>query len=226
VRVLTEEDKADLATKGLTAISAAFAAQVFTHRQALLEVKQMSLVTGFGTSITDDDIEKADNTPPPAPMSMGELGGDQPEDEKKAGAKDSYPEVQHRMFAGFPVAIENPVGSTRSGEGWSVTMTYPYGYIHSTEGADGDEVDCFLGPNEGAANVYVVHTKKDGIYDEDKLFVGFDSQSAALEAFFENYHGTNVRAMLQSVDAVPTKELWSKMTEFRGRKLRGELSVA
>jgi len=59
VRVLTEEDKVELFTKGMTAISDAYSKDIFTEKQVLLEVKQMSIVTGFGTSITDEDIEKA-----------------------------------------------------------------------------------------------------------------------------------------------------------------------
>ena len=97
-------------------------------------------------------------------------------------------------FRGLNISIENDKGSTRSGVGkdgkpWSTTMTYPYGYIRMTEGVDGDHVDCFLGPDEDAENVYVVHTKEPttGEYDEDKCMLGFESGLAAKKAFLENY---------------------------------------
>ena len=68
-------------------------------------------------------------------------------------------------------------------------MSHSYGYIRMTEGVDGDHVDVFLGGNEDAENVYVVHVKepKTGDYDEDKCFVGFDSAEEAKKAFLANY---------------------------------------
>lgn len=98
------------------------------------------------------------------------------------------------VFQGLQISIENKKGSVRSGvdsdgKPWSVKMTYPYGYIRKSEGVDGDHVDCFLGPNKEAKNVYVIHTvdPKTGKYDEDKCLLGFDSPADAKKAFLENY---------------------------------------
>lgn len=66
-------------------------------------------------------------------------------------------------FAGLPISIENRRGSYRH---WydkatethgKTFMKLPYGYIRLTEGADGDHVDCFLGPDQEAPKAYVVH---------------------------------------------------------------------
>jgi len=92
------------------------------------------------------------------------------------------------MFQGLRVKIENPVGSTRSGKGWKVTMTHPYGEIVGTDGVDGDPVDCFLGSDPSARFVYVIHTLgKDGSFDEDKCMLGFSSPESAKAAFMGNY---------------------------------------
>src|ERR1700748_955107 len=67
----------------------------------------------------------------------------------------------HLKAHGLDIAIENPRGSTRSGTGangkkWSVRMPVSYGYIKRTEGADGDHVDCFLGPHLNSKKIYVL----------------------------------------------------------------------
>lgn len=127
--------------------------------------------------------------------------------------------LQHTKFAGFPVVIENPVGSTRSGDGWSVVMKHPYGYISRTEGTDGDEVDVFLGPNEQAEKAYVVHTKspQTGEYDEDKVFLGFNESDDAIAAFFDNYSD---RSFMQSIETVFVKDLAAKLSTYRGRMIQ------
>ena len=53
---------------------------------------------------------------------------------------------------GLDIAIENPKGSERKGVGkdgeeWSVAMPSHYGFVRRTEGADGDQVDVYVGPN-------------------------------------------------------------------------------
>jgi len=90
---------------------------------------------------------------------------------------------RHMRMHGLDIAIENERGSTRSGVGrdgkrWSVTMPAAYGYIKRTEGADGDHVDCYVGPHQGSQRVFVIDqrdadTKR---FDEHKCFIGFGSE--------------------------------------------------
>lgn len=132
-------------------------------------------------------------------------------------------------FGGLLVWVENPVGSTRSGTSpdgdWSVTMTHPYGFIQRSLGVDGDEVDCFLGPNESADKVYIVHTQSPGsdpdadgehTYDEDKVMLGFDSTGDAMAAFFDNYSSPD---HFQSVETIHLADFPRKLEHLRGRKL-------
>ena len=99
-------------------------------------------------------------------------------------------------FHGLQVVIENPVGSVRAGidpdgKPWATELTASYGYISGTEGADGDMVDVFIGPDASSTTAYVARCQvagKWGAYDEDKVMLGFPSEEAAREAFLQNYN--------------------------------------
>ncbi|MCG6110743.1 MAG: PLxRFG domain-containing protein [Paracoccus sp.] len=87
------------------------------------------------------------------------------------------------------MSIENKAGSTRSGtdpdgRGWSVTMPAHYGRVLRTEGADGDHVDFYMGPNEASQDVWVVDQidADTGTFDEHKTMLGFDSAQEARAA--------------------------------------------
>lgn len=100
----------------------------------------------------------------------------------------------HVDVQGLDISIENPRGSTRSGVGengkpWSHVMTDHYGYIRRTEGADGEQVDVYLGPHPESDRVYVVDQidQKTGKFDEHKAMLGFDSEAAAVAAYKGNF---------------------------------------
>jgi rubrerythrin len=89
-------------------------------------------------------------------------------------------------ISGFPVVIESRAGEVRHGK----YLFYHYGYIQDTKGSDGEEVDVFVGPNHNSPFVYVIKQMKAPeftTYDEDKVFLGFDSSSHAKEAYCKQY---------------------------------------
>ncbi len=104
------------------------------------------------------------------------------------------PVVRRYEFQGLPIAVENEAGSLRmwrdpgpgGGTVGSTTMLYDYGFIDGHLSGDGEELDCYVGPDPGADHVYVVHQllapdfKK---HDEDKVFLGFASADAAKAAY-------------------------------------------
>lgn len=103
-------------------------------------------------------------------------------------------EKGHVFVQGLDISIENPRGSTRSGVGengkpWSHVMTDHYGYIRRTEGADGEQVDVYVGPHPESDHVYVVDQldQKTGGFDEHKIMLGFDSEAAAVTAYKGNF---------------------------------------
>ena len=122
-----------------------------------------------------------------------------------------------KKFAGFNISIENKKGSYRegtdsNGHKWRVKMYHDYGYIRGSVGTDGDHVDCYLGPNENAKKVYIVHqqdpdTKK---YDEDKCMIGFDSQAEARAAYLKQYDRPG---FLQSITAMDLEEFRQKVLD-------------
>jgi len=97
--------------------------------------------------------------------------------------------------SGFKIGIENPQGSTRSGQDkggkdWSVTMKSHYGDITGTKGADGDALDVFVKPStEHSDKVFVIDQiePSNGKFDEHKIMMGYDSKKEAQEAYLANY---------------------------------------
>ncbi|MCK5601226.1 hypothetical protein KAR91_05135, partial [Candidatus Pacearchaeota archaeon] len=95
-------------------------------------------------------------------------------------------------FKGLNIKIENPKGSVRwgfdgTGHKWVNKMKCHYGYISGTEGADLDPVDCFIGPSLNKSLVFVVNQGKDGMFDEHKIMLGYDSLEDAEKAYLSNY---------------------------------------
>ncbi len=119
----------------------------------------------------------------------------------------------HTTHQGLGIAIENRKGSVRSGvdkdgKEWRTVMRHPYGYIKNTKGADGEEVDCYVGPHKTAPHAFVVHQKKhDGSYDEDKVMLGFKSEDHARKAYLKHYDTPKFLGPISSVTMERLKEL-------------------
>jgi hypothetical protein len=98
---------------------------------------------------------------------------------------------------GLPITIEQPRGSFRTGmdedlgKEWATRLAAHYGYINGTRGADGDHMDCFIGPlivNDPACAVaYVINQQVDGAFDEHKVMLGFGSDDEARLAYMQSY---------------------------------------
>ena len=108
----------------------------------------------------------------------------------------AYKLSRRLKFRGLDVSIETDKGELRhwydphNKKKGSTKMTHAYGYIRRTKGVDGDHLDVYVGPNELAKNVYVVHQMKAPDfkkYDEDKCMMGFDSAEAAKAAYLHNF---------------------------------------
>lgn len=93
---------------------------------------------------------------------------------------------------GLDIAIENPRGSVRQGKTadgreWANVMQAHYGYICDTLGADGDEVDVFVGPYPESRRVWVINQVFDGKFDETKCMIGFVDADSARAAYQFSY---------------------------------------
>ncbi len=139
----------------------------------------------------------------------------QPTDAQKGAgnyAKRSLP------FHGLNISIENEKGSKRSGIGpggkrWSCTVPAAYGYIRGTDGADGDHVDCYVGPHKDSHIVFVVNQKNlDGAFDEHKCLLGFRNEPEALRTYdagFSDGSGPKRRDKVETLSLHAFKE-WLK----------------
>lgn len=136
-----------------------------------------------------------------------------------------HPLQGRTTFAGLKISIENRKGSIRrgvdsDGHTWAIKMKYDYGYIRETEGVDGDHVDCYLGDNENARNVYIIHQKIPGTdtYDEDKCMLGFNTLEEAKRAYFSQYDKSG---FFGGVDTVPIEVFKEnvRLKKWHGKKL-------
>ena len=141
------------------------------------------------------------------------------EEENNEEVFDSYLEkrktkdtLETTSYQGLPIVIENPVGSIRKHQNGITKMFYPYGYIKKTVGRDGDEIDCFIGNDPYAANVFVI---KIGIDDrEDKVMLGFSNETQARDAFLAHYDDQKA---LGEITEMPIK-LFREVLENKGKK--------
>jgi len=96
----------------------------------------------------------------------------------------------HVNFQGLPITIENAPGTIRewtddAGNRGTTLMLFAYGYLDDTDALDGEELDVYVGPDPKAQNAYIVHQQnpKTGIYDEDKVMLGFSHEQHAVQAY-------------------------------------------
>lgn len=121
----------------------------------------------------------------------GVTGRPTPEDEvaKRRVRKQDGP-GQAVNFRGIPVIVDRPKGYVQRGTAadgslWERTYLFDYGYIPGTCGGDGDSLDVYLGPcPESPFVTWCVQLDgQTGGFDEYKVFLGFPSLEAAIEAY-------------------------------------------
>lgn len=182
-------------------------------------------------------VQKEEDAARAATMAPGNGGGGQDDGgadpvppaggKKKAGtAKMGAAGIVKRVtFAGLSVAVENPKGSTRvwreaGADGavtGSTTMQNDYGFLDGFMDNDGEEVDCYLGPQEDAANVHVIHQlaapdfKK---HDENKVMLGFATPDAAIAAYAA--HRTDGTRAIGGMSTIPVPEFKRKLKRRTG----------
>lgn len=144
--------------------------------------------------------------------------------------------ADHLEFQGLPISIENKVGSERhwkDGQGGTGTtkMLFAYGFIDGTLGADGDALDCFIGPDANAEMAFVIEQQnpQNGIYDEMKVMLGFSNEDDARDAYDAHYTRPDFRVNINPMDMGAFKRWlsagggdmgqWSKSETSKGPRL-------
>lgn len=135
------------------------------------------------------------------------------------GSVDNYSHLQlhdgnykkgHIWIQGLNISIENAPGSLRgekdeAGIKWSVKMPTAYGYIRGTIGADGDQIDCYLGKNPQSPTVWVIDqdavSKKGKVkgFDEHKCMIAYDDFADALKDYLISHFDGHGQDRLDSV---------------------------
>ena len=121
----------------------------------------------------------------------------------------------HIKIHGLDISIENAKGSVRTGKDktgkkWSSILPDHYGYIKRTTGADGDHVDCYLGPHHNARRVFVIDQKHHdtGKFDEHKVMIGYDDQQSALRAYRAAFSDSHDRVLACTAMTIPRFRKW------------------
>lgn len=140
--------------------------------------------------------------------------------------KDGF-ELQGRtIFQGLPIDIENKKGSSRewvdenTGEKGSNFMHYDYGYIAGTLGVDQDEVDVYLGNDLESTTVYVIAQMKKPDFtevDEQKVMLGFSSESAAKKAYLKQYDNPK---FFGGIVSMSIEQFKYKLSRYRGSLIK------
>ena len=137
-----------------------------------------------------DNAELSQTAVTPVAAAAADVAPAPSEAQKEAG---NY-KKGHARWNGLDLSIETAKGQARTGTDpngreWSVTMPADYGYIRRTEGADGDHVDFYMGPNEASPAVFVIDQfdAETGAFDEHKVMLGFDGVTQARAAYSEAF---------------------------------------
>lgn len=101
----------------------------------------------------------------------------------------SKDESRDILYQNIPIHIETDVGEVRKHKHGETTMYYPYGCIKNTVGIDGEEIDCFIGNNPYAPNVYIIKLAKAD--REEKTFLGWNTKEEAIMVFLAHYNSQN-----------------------------------
>ena len=159
-------------------------------------LSRMAAKAGVSLSKVEKDVRSA-------------VGGIVPKLEKRGYKLQGQTAVQ-----GIPIAIENGIGDVRrgvdqDGHEWKTRMSRPYGYIKGTKGADGEEVDAYVGPDKEAPNAFVVHQHKASGkgYDEDKIMLAFKNKAEAKKAYLAHYDDPKFLGPISRVSTERLKEL-------------------
>lgn len=137
---------------------------------------------------------------------------------------------------GLRISIENARGATRrgideDGQSWSIKMSDHYGYINGTKGADGDQLDVYIGKNTNSDKVYIVDqlNQKTGAFDEHKIMLGFPDKRSAINAYKRNFTagwrvgnvtGVSLDLFNEWLETGNTKIAFKKFVAEKGKKHR------
>lgn len=182
--------------------SAAFADDMQARRSELAQAQQMrEQAAELDRAALDRAAANAEASPSEA--------------QKDAG---NYRKSHVKAF-GLDISIENPKGSQRTGkspdgEAWQTEMPAHYGYVKRTEGADGDQVDVYLGDDLSSDRAFIVDQvdPATGKFDEHKVILGARSLVDAGSLYQRGFSDGAGHLRMGSITEVPLADFrqWLK----------------
>ena len=87
---------------------------------------------------------------------------------------------------GLKCVIETPQFTLRVGKDFINPSPAHYGYIKGFRGADGDDIDCYIGARPLSRLVYVIDQNRiwSPVFDEHKVMLCYGSKSEALKDYY------------------------------------------
>lgn len=136
--------------------------------------------------------------------------------------------MTHTSFQGLPLSIETKRSQVRSGvsadgKEWSVKMPADYGYVKRTEGADGDHVDAYLGPDKDAKMAWVVDQvdPKTRAFDEHKIMLGFKNRGHAESTYRAGFSDGKGGKRIGAITALDIPSLKNWLSSSKTKKPLG-----
>lgn len=119
----------------------------------------------------------------------------------------------HIKVHGLDITIETPKGAERSGVGadgepWSVTSPAHYGYFKKSEGADGEQVDVYVGDDPASDRVFIVSQVDPDTneFDEHKVIMGVRTLDEAEDIYREGFSDGRGGARMGSIEEMSVAE--------------------
>jgi len=130
----------------------------------------------------------------------------------------------HVWIQGLDISIENRKGSKRGekdqhGKKWEVKMPTAYGYIRGTIGADGMQVDVYLGKHPNSPIVWVIDQDKvtpegqNNGFDEHKVMLGYKNLRRALKDYLKSHFDGHGHERVHDVVELPIDEFKAWLSE-------------
>lgn len=157
-----------------------------------------------------------------------------PADEMKKSEHAHKPHDRY-SYQGIPIVVENAEGSARhwgdpnSGDRGTTWMQADYGRIPGAIGEDDETLDVYVGPDDAAGTVYIVHQRKKlgpdkfAGHDEDKVILGVSSESEARQLYLAHYDDPRFLGSITTMSIAKFKRV---LAANKGKKLRLKKSYA
>jgi len=131
----------------------------------------------------------------------------------------------HVSIQGLSISIENPKGSIRSGKDsdgneWQTELPAHYGYLKGTNGADGDQIDVYVGESTQSDRVYIIDQidPQSGEFDEVKAMVGYNSQEEAVNDYFKAFSDGSGPSRAGAVSEVSVADFKEWINKSKSKK--------